>query len=66
MAFAMDSKLGMTDRIWKTIEDLKLDDGTDYVLFMAGLGGGTGSGSINGIASRFYKSSGREKECIRI
>jgi len=61
LAFAMDSKLGITERIWKTIEDRKLDHGTDYVLFMAGLGGGTGSGSINGIASRFYKAQEGKK-----
>ena len=59
LAFAMDAKLGITDKIWKAIEDRKLNIGPDYVLFMAGLGGGTGSGSINGIASRFYK--GQEK-----
>ena len=56
LAFAMDSRLGITERIWKTIEDRNLNDATDYVLFMAGLGGGTGSGSINGIASRFYRA----------
>jgi hypothetical protein len=55
LAFAMDMRLGITEKIWKTIENQKLNLGTDYVLFMAGLGGGTGSGSINGIASRFYK-----------
>ncbi len=61
LALAMDSMLGITERIWKTIEDRELDHTTDYVLFMAGLGGGTGSGSINGIASRFYKAQeGRE------
>jgi len=56
LAFAMDSRLGITKRIWTTIENQKLDHTTDYVLFMAGLGGGTGSGSINGIASRFYEA----------
>lgn len=62
LAFAMDSKLGMIDRIWKTIEDQKLNRTIDVVMFIAGLGGGTGSGSINGIASRYYESQDERKE----
>jgi hypothetical protein len=57
LAFALDDKLGISERIWSTIEQQKLRLNTDYLLFIAGLGGGTGSGSINSIANRFYKAT---------
>ena len=55
LAFAMDDELGISEKIWSTIERKKLSRDTDYLLFIAGLGGGTGSGSINNIANRYYR-----------
>ena len=60
LALAMDSKLGITEKIWKTIEDQGLVKDIDSVMFISGLGGGTGSGSINGIASRYYESESKK------
>ena len=65
LAFAMDEKLGISERIWSNIERHRLTVGTDYVLFIAGLGGGTGSGSINSIASRYYKARDVQERTIR-
>ena len=61
LAFALDDKLGISERIWTTIESYKLRSDVDYILFIAGLGGGTGSGSINGIAGRYYQGKGSER-----